>query len=334
MKDMATTTHTPGAGVFVDRMRRAMLDMCLDDGESVEEVAEKLGINFETLLHDLRALERRPDGSKCRDKANRGRRARNKKRRYVVNEMRDRRRIVEGIVPTGDIGRLAPADAKGTIHPRTVKTWRYEDGDAILKGGEMNAKIGGVVTKGRLRGARIYTLTLEERKTCPTSCAMWRSCYGNSMEKVTRWRLTPDFCRALAGSIRALCDLHGTILIRLHVLGDFANEAYVGFWHEMIEENPGLHVFGFTAHKPKTKMGLAIGAIREAFPGRFMIRHSGTGGPWGADVIDWPTTKQTIAGATVCPEQRDSIDAPQKATHCGSCGLCWAGDTPIAFIQH
>ena len=46
----------------------------------------------------------------------------------------------------------------------------------VLKCGRNNSKIGGDVLVGRLRGARIFTLTLEERATCPRSCAMWRAC--------------------------------------------------------------------------------------------------------------------------------------------------------------
>ena len=36
-----------------------------------------------------------------------------------------------------------------------------------------NKKLGKVVKVGRLQGARIFTLTLEERATCPTTCAHW-----------------------------------------------------------------------------------------------------------------------------------------------------------------
>jgi len=39
--------------------------------------------------------------------------------------------------------------------------------DRLLKGGENNRKIGGDVTKGRLRGAKVFTLTLEERRDLP-----------------------------------------------------------------------------------------------------------------------------------------------------------------------
>ena len=38
-----------------------------------------------------------------------------------------------------------------------------------------------VVTKGRWRGYPVFTLTLEERATCPSYCEQWDECYGNNM---------------------------------------------------------------------------------------------------------------------------------------------------------
>src|SRR5690606_37043752 len=50
----------------------------------------------------------------------------------------------------------------------------------LLVSGYNNVKIGNDVRKGLFRGYRIFTLTLEERATCPRSCANWTSCYGNN----------------------------------------------------------------------------------------------------------------------------------------------------------
>ena len=61
-----------------------------------------------------------------------------------------------------------PAITSGhTIFPSTVQTGRAQ---WALKSGTNSRKIGGVVLKGRWRGFAIYTLTLEERSTCPTTC--------------------------------------------------------------------------------------------------------------------------------------------------------------------
>jgi len=45
----------------------------------------------------------------------------------------------------------------------------------LLVSGDNSRKIGGTIEKGPARGFPIFTLTLEERKTCPV-CAHWRSC--------------------------------------------------------------------------------------------------------------------------------------------------------------
>ena len=50
-----------------------------------------------------------------------------------------------------------------------------------------NQKLGRKVTKGRLNGMAIFTVTLEERKTCSDTCAHWETCYGNNMHLATRY---------------------------------------------------------------------------------------------------------------------------------------------------
>lgn len=51
----------------------------------------------------------------------------------------------------------------------------------ILVSGHNSRKIGKEVTKGEWKGWPIFTLTLEERATCPSTCSMWNGCYGNRM---------------------------------------------------------------------------------------------------------------------------------------------------------
>lgn len=48
----------------------------------------------------------------------------------------------------------------------------------LLKSGKHNRKIGGIVVKGYWQGMPIYTLTLEERRTCWDGCAHWRDCFA------------------------------------------------------------------------------------------------------------------------------------------------------------
>lgn len=55
--------------------------------------------------------------------------------------------------------------------------------------------------------------------------------------------------------------------------------------------------------------------------------------------LPFPTDRPMIGDAVVCPEQRDAMNGSERATHCGSCGLCWktggnATGRPIAFVEH
>lgn len=66
-----------------------------------------------------------------------------------------------------------PAVIAGRTHYAARRQWAGFE-PRVLKDGHNNRKIGRLVTKGRWRGMRIFTLTLEERPTCPTGCAHWR----------------------------------------------------------------------------------------------------------------------------------------------------------------
>lgn len=279
----------------------------------------------------------RPAGSKNRPKdqpapppekpeAKRARRAAD-----AVAVVKDKRRFKTTPVPTGEASVEAPADATGTIFSSRVTD--PIAGKAVLIGGENNSKIGSHVTKGALRGAPIFTLTLEERATCPKSCDLWRTCYGNAMPHPLRLRHGAALERRIEAEVADLIREHGRILIRLHILGDFYSLGYVALWAGLLARHPGLHVFGFTAWAPDTHIGRAIAAIRDLDPRRFSIRHSGRGGAWGSFTIDFPTAKKRIGDAIVCPEQSAAMEG-QEGRYCGSCTLCWASDAAICFVEH
>lgn len=246
-------------------------------------------------------------------------------------KVRDRRRFKLTPVPTGEGGVVAPAEAKGTIF--TSRVFDLTD-DPVLKDGAHNSKIGGDVLVGRLRGAKIFTLTLEERATCPKSCALWQTCYGNSMPHSRRWRHGPELEARIEQEVAALCAQHELVLIRLHILGDFYSTSYVAMWRRMLIRHRGLHVFGFTAWPARSEIGAAIARVRTWNPERFAIRHSGTAGEWGSFTIDFPTEKNRLGDAVVCPEQRAAMNGEGKADHCGACGLCWSGASAIVFVEH
>lgn len=249
-----------------------------------------------------------------------------------VRAIRDRRRFVLTPVPSGEPNRIASTDASGTVFPSRVAA--PGSGEPVLKDGASNSKIGGDVLVGWLKGARIVTLTLEERATCPPTCPLWRSCYGNSMQFSRRWRHGPALEAALEREVQALCRVHALVLVRLHVLGDFYSSAYVGLWARLLRQHPGLHVFGFTAWPPESEIGAAIFDLRFVMGRRFAVRHSGRCATWGSFTIDFPTERKALGDALVCPEQASAMNGTGDGRHCGSCAACWSTDRPIVFVEH
>lgn len=313
---------------------------------TVERMAREFGVTEARIRNDLYLLglklsERRgsaPPRTEVRGKPS-GDRAGNRKHRAAQKKaaaVRDRRRFKVTPVATGNPSRLYDPDAKGTKFPGKVLD--PDGSEAVLKDGANNSKIGGDVLVGWLRGAHIVTLTLEERATCPKSCGLWQACYGNAMPHSRRWRHGDALLERLKVEIADLCAGHETVLVRLHVLGDFWSLAYVLFWQEMLERHANLFVFGFTAHGRKSEIGALIAEVRSWHEKegrqRFFIRHSETTGPWGAFTIDFPTDRLRIGDAVVCPEQRDGMEGSPKRMHCGACGLCWKSDVPIVFVMH
>lgn len=202
----------------------------------------------------------------------------------------------------------------------------------LLVDGVNQRKVGRLVEKGAWKGARIFTLTLVERASCPSSCAQWLTCYGNNMPYARRHILDRALIARLEPEIAELIRKHGRIAIRLHVLGDFGSEKdldlaidYVAFWRWAMMRFEGLHLFGYTAHNPFYAIGQAISALNMDFPARCRIRFSGADlGPIGAVVIERPEDAQSV----VCPAQTDKTDC------CATCALCWSMDRTVEFLRH
>lgn len=205
----------------------------------------------------------------------------------------------------------------------------------LLVSGHSNVKIGRDVRKGKFRGYRIYTLSLEERKTCPSSCQHWQTCYGNNMPFAKRIDHTdPAFLPTLEKEIAYLlaqpANAEG-ILIRLHALGDFYSLAYVGFWREMLTMHRRLALFGYTARLPglfpSGAIGNSIVALNAHFPERCIIRFSNGGRERMSTVTILDETSRP-ADAFVCPEQTG------KTRCCATCGACWSTIKNVAFMEH
>jgi len=65
-------------------------------------------------------------------------------------------------------------DGRSLFHNKQVK--KPETLRNLMVSGHSNMKIGRDVRKGKFRGYWIYTLSLEERATCPRSCHHWSDC--------------------------------------------------------------------------------------------------------------------------------------------------------------
>jgi hypothetical protein len=198
--------------------------------------------------------------------------------------------------------------------------------DRLLKSGANSRKTGRMVTKGRWAGMPIYTLTLEERRTCPATCAEWLSCYGNNMHLAQRLIVDGVFAARLRSEVKALAKAHaGGFVVRLHVLGDFPSRDYVELWRWLLNCHPELRLFGYTARAMDDPIGQAVLDLNFGFYDRVRIRFSGTDAEGlGATVIDRAEDSRHV----VCPAQTGATDC------CGTCGLCWTMNRTVEFVRH
>ena len=213
------------------------------------------------------------------------------------------------------------------------------DRKQVLIDGINNAKTGGRVVKGPWAGMPIRILSLEERATCPTSCAVWAACYGNGMPFASRYRYDGALMAALDRELRQHAIARRSrrgFVVRLHVLGDFPDLPYVQQWEAWMDEIPALHVWGYTAHAESSPIGSAIGEMNRIWPDRWAVRFSVAPSeehsPMQSTVI-WnkPIGRTVVDDTLSCPQELGSTDT------CGSCGLCWsteARDLRIAFMGH
>lgn len=210
-----------------------------------------------------------------------------------------------------------PAVVEGrTLFPGNVA----DPGDRVLKSGKHQRKLGSHVVKGRWAGMPIYTLTLEERKTCPSSCQHWRDCYGNHMQWPKRFRAGPDLEAALEKELSQHDRTHRDgFVVRLHVLGDFYSAAYVERWEQWMKSFDRLHVFGYTARWIDDPIGAALQKVNSLFPDRWWVRFSHR---------DKETFLSTGSSGVTCPVQTNATAC------CGTCGLCWTVTKPIRFLLH
>lgn len=199
----------------------------------------------------------------------------------------------------------------------------------LLVDGHSNVKIGHDVRKGKFKGYHIFTLSLEERKTCPNTCQHWQTCYGNNMPFAKRIDHTdPAFLPALELEIASLMTKPWPgVLIRLHALGDFYSCAYVAFWDRMLRLHPRLSIYGYSAHPNKSSIGWTLCYLRMEWGYRAMIRMSNAPYPV-MSTVTIGTPESRPENAFICPEQT------RQTQCCATCGLCWSTRKNVAFLEH
>jgi len=202
-------------------------------------------------------------------------------------------------------------------------------GQSVLKSGHNSRKIGAVIQKGKWKGYPVFTLTLEERATCPRNCAHWLDCYGNKMNWPTRWMADDELIPSIERSLTEISQNCDNFVVRLHVLGDFYSVAYVDQWCAWLNRFHGLHIYGYTAWQPDTEIGGAVARLADAQWERFAIRTSnGPGGVRTTRTLYEPDLAGVVDGAIVCPAQTGQSEC------CATCALCWQTQRPIAFLNH
>lgn len=240
----------------------------------------------------------------------------------------DRQRRHTSVKPRGARIRLAeehPASVEGrTIFPTRV--FHASVLPRLLKSGVNSRKTGSRVMKKKWRGMPIFTLTLEERATCPRNCLEWSTCYGNNMQFAERIIADETFEDTLWGELWELNGLEPDgFVVRLHILGDFYSADYVELWAHALVQFPALRVFGYTARSPFDPIGQAIFRLATQHWDRFAVRFSGLGfGTLTAEVVD----SADQASGIICPAQTGKTEC------CATCALCWSTDAKISFLRH
>ena len=210
-----------------------------------------------------------------------------------------------------------------TIYQKSI---RSPLGNKVLKPGSNNKKLGYNVTSKKWKGKKLFSLSLVERETCPTSCHHWDDCYGNNMPFAHRFS-TDNLEDKLETEIASLIEAQPNgIVIRLHVLGDFYSLDYVKFWEEMMLTHPKLCLFGYTGREEFSEIGQSIQLLNHRFDERCVIRYSRSKGYNTGNLY---AAEESFEGDSfTCPEQTG------KVKNCASCGLCWTSTKTVKFLSH
>ena len=193
-----------------------------------------------------------------------------------------------------------------------------------------NKKLGKIITKGKHKGKKMFTLTLIERETCTNECEHYYDCYGNNMPFAHRFEVNRAFMLKLESDVHhtARANPNGFI-VRLHILGDFESIEYVIFWERMLILYPNMAIYGYTRNhidsKYKHIRGIAkeLTRIRSKYSDRFAVRFSNK----LDENFSANSEEITSDGITCLAQVKENIS-------CSACTLCWSSKKPIRFLTH
>lgn len=218
-----------------------------------------------------------------------------------------------------------------TMFPKRVKSSSDRN---ILGGAENNTKLGNgkrIIRKGKWKGMPLFTLTLEERKTCPRSCEHWRDCFGNNMYLATRISHKDSFFEDLEREISNYAQRYPNgFVVRLHVLGDFFSVEYVELWGRLLKAFPQLKTFGYSAVKDG-EISKALHTLRKKYRKRFQIRQSSNNSfSKRRKFLKFAANEKFKGKGIVCPHSTGQVES------CVTCGLCFEPnfDKTIIFPDH
>lgn len=195
---------------------------------------------------------------------------------------------------------------------KVLKRVRPGQGNSKLHGGRSTWRV------GPFKGMPLYSLTLEERATCPSDCGAWDICYGSNMPFATRWD-TSDGGLLLMQKLRE--ELDGLdrkhprgYSLRLHVLGEFFSLDYVDFWYDQLRARPALNIYGYTHVSGALRD--AIDDVAATFGVRFVIFQSQAPTGFSARPAALLEGEEGADKLPICPEQT------KQSPGCLACGLC------------
>lgn len=228
------------------------------------------------------------------------------------------------------------------IHGRTMfpkSVFDASERDHALIPGINNAKTGNQITVGPWAGFRHFNLSLEERATCPLACENFDTCFGNGMPVAVRFEHNEALMESLDWELADLSRRFPRgFSVRLHILGDFPDVAYVRRWIEWSDRFKALHIWGYTARPNDGAIGKVISAMNRRRPSRWMIRFSVPDGTKHAPMQVATTWKKPDQYAfapdtksLICPQEIGNTD------HCATCGICWnpkLAHVRVRFLGH